>query len=114
CLILPLHAADVTLSPEGPISTPRAARDAARALEKPVRILVADGVYELGEPLELGPEDSGVLWEAAPGAKPVFSGGRLLGAWEAIADGLWMTPLPDPDWHFEQLWIDGRRATRAR
>lgn len=70
CLILPLHAADVTLSPEGPISTPRAARDAARALEKPVRILVADGVYELGEPLELGPEDSGVLWEAAPGPSP--------------------------------------------
>src|SRR5690606_37979857 len=23
-------------------------------------------------------------------------------------------PLPDKSWHFEQLWIDSRRATRAR
>ncbi len=106
--------AEIELSPSGPIATPQAARDAARTAEKPVRILVAEGTYEMTAPLELGPEDSGVTWEAAPGAKPVFTGGRAIEGWEKVGEGLWKAALPDPSWHFEQLWIDGRRAIRAR
>lgn len=108
------HAAEIELSPSGPIATPQAARDAARAAEKPVRILVAGGHYAMSEALALGPEDSGTVWEAAPGAKPVFTGGRRIGGWEKVEEGLWKAVLPDKDWVFEQLWIDGRRATRAR
>jgi hypothetical protein len=107
-------AADLVLSPSGPIATPLAARDAARAAEKPVRILVADGTYPMTEPLVLGPEDSGVTWEAAPGAKPLFTGGRAITGWTDAGDGIWKAALPDPAWYFEQLWVDGRRATRAR
>jgi len=107
-------AAEIQLSPDGPVSTPQAARDAARAMAKPVRIVVADGVYPLSEAVALGGEDSQVSWEATPGAKPVFSGGRKITGWTALQGGVWKAKLPDPAWRFEQLWINGRRATLAR
>ena len=50
---------------DGPLASLQGARDAARAVRKkatfdgPVRIVVADGLYTLREPLVLGPEDSG-------------------------------------------------------
>tara|TARA_R110002096_G_scaffold48836_1_gene129198 strand:- start:1574 stop:4261 length:2688 start_codon:yes stop_codon:yes gene_type:complete len=112
-----LFAADIELSPSGPISTPQAALDAARNAEKPVRIVVQEGVYFLSAPLELGPEDSQVTWEAAPGANPVFSGGRAITGWKDAGDGLWRAEVPgvkDGNWRFVQLWIGGRRATCAR
>ena len=46
-------AADIQLSPAGPISTPHAARDAARAAAKPVRIVVGEGLYPLTQAIEL-------------------------------------------------------------
>ncbi|MEY4482850.1 MAG: hypothetical protein RL693_302 [Verrucomicrobiota bacterium] len=107
-------AADISLSPSGPLATPQAARDAARTAPKPVRIVVGDGVYPLTEPLSLGAEDSQVSWEAAPGAKPIFSGGRTITGWTKSEDGIWKAPLPDKAMVFEQLWINGRLATRAR
>ena len=73
-------------------------------------------------PVEFGPSDSGtaaapVIYEAAPGAKPVLSGGRAVTGWKPGPDGVWTTVIPevkDGKWSFEQLWINGRRATRAR
>lgn len=111
---LSTQAADLILSPEGPISTPLAARDAARALPKPVRILVQSGVYPLTKELALGAEDAQVTWEAAPEATPVFTGGRAITGWQKTEGGLWKATLPDKGWIFEQLWIQGRRATLAR
>ncbi|MCP5558401.1 MAG: right-handed parallel beta-helix repeat-containing protein [Verrucomicrobiaceae bacterium] len=108
------YAADISLSPTGPISTPQAARDAARAAPKPVRIIVSDGVYTLTESVTLKAEDSQVTWEAAPGATPIFSGGRPITGWTKAENGLWKATLPDKAWKFEQLWINGRRATLAR
>ncbi|MBE2204930.1 MAG: hypothetical protein IAE94_11400, partial [Chthoniobacterales bacterium] len=46
-----LWSADIHLSPEGPVSTLEAARDAARLAAKPARILVGKGVYPITEPL---------------------------------------------------------------
>lgn len=131
-------AADFYVSPTGndahpgsadkPFATLTRARDAVRArrtqgsLAEPVRVLVADGTYTLSEPLVLKPEDSGteqapVSYQAAPGAKPIFSGGRVLTGWQPGANGLWTLRIPEVaagKWYFEQLFIDGRRATRAR
>ena len=107
-------AADIELSPSGPLKTPQAALEAARAAKKPVRVLVADGTYAMTGPLTLAPEDSGVTWETAPGAKPVFTGGRELTGWTEVEKGLWKAPIPDKNWNFEQLWVNGRRAVRAR
>ncbi|MCB1076227.1 MAG: right-handed parallel beta-helix repeat-containing protein [Verrucomicrobiae bacterium] len=113
-VVFPASAADIILSPSGPISTPLAARDAARAAAKPVRIVVEAGTYPLTEALALEAKDSEVTWESAPNAKPVFTGGRSITGWTKAEGGLWKAPLRDPQWQFDQLWIDGRRATQAR
>ena len=65
---------------DGPLATPGAALLAARRRQaetrKPVHVVVGEGDYELAQPLVFTPEDSGQVWSAAPGARPVFSGGR--------------------------------------
>ena len=96
----------------------RAAKSAAGA----VRIVVAAGRYSMTEPLTLQPQDGGtkdapVTYEAAPGARPVFTGGRAIAGWVAGSDGLWTAKVPDVaagKWYFEQLFVNGRRAVRAR
>jgi hypothetical protein len=66
------------------------------------------------EPLSLGAEDAGVSWDAADGAHPVFSGGMPIKGWVKGPGDLWKAPLPDKSARFEQLWVNGRRATLAR
>ncbi len=113
---------------DGPLASLQAARDAVRhikaqgALTEPIRIVVADGTYTLTEPLVFGPEDSGtekcpIVYEAAPGAHPVFSGGRAITGFKLVANGIWQSQVPEVaagEWYFEQLFVNGRRATRAR
>ncbi len=109
-----------------------AARDRVRAIltgfregggrPRPVVVEIHDGVYELASPLVLGPEDSGspgapVTWRAAPGARPVLSGGRRLSGWTVAAGGTWTLELPAVragDWTFSQLFVDGQRRFRPR
>ncbi|RME94347.1 MAG: hypothetical protein D6766_06060, partial [Verrucomicrobia bacterium] len=113
---------------DGPLATLTGARDALRRLRAagevtgPVRVEIAGGRLPLREPLVLEPEDSGtaeapVIFAAAPGARPVFDAGRRLTGWRVREDGVWELHLPEVaagEWFFEQLWVDGRRATRAR
>jgi hypothetical protein len=113
---------------DGPLASLMGARDALRrykaqgALDAPVRVLIADGIYSLDQPVRFTPEDSGtaaapISFEAVPGARPVFSGGRVIIGFEPGADGIWTTRVPqvaEGDWYFEQLWVNGRRAVRAR
>jgi hypothetical protein len=115
-------------SPGKPLATLRGARDAIRAARaqrtpaEAARVIVADGRYMLREPLVLEPCDSGtaaapVVYQAAPGAHPVFSGGRALSGWQPGKNGLWTLHVPEVAagrWYFEQLFVNGRRATRAR
>lgn len=110
CLCASSFAADIALSP-GKLDEALAQ---ARQMPKPVRILVGDGIYPLTAAIKLGKEDSEVAWEAAPGAKPIFAGGRSITGWQKRDDGLWRASLSDKAWRFEQLWINGRRATLAR
>lgn len=109
---------------DGPLATMAGARDALRKIQprQAARVLIGDGTYPLAGPVEFGPSDGGtaaapVTYEAAPGAKPVLSGGRAVTGWKPGPDGVWTTVIPevrDGKWNFEQLWINGRRATRAR
>lgn len=112
-----LLAAEIDLKPGGPISSLEAARDAARAAPKPVTVRVHDGVYAVDKALVLEAADSGVTWAAAPGARPVISGGRAITGWQDTGDGTWRAEVPaarEGGWVFEQLWVNGVRATRAR
>lgn len=121
-------AAPDTGRTDGPLASLAGARDALRKLRAgggltgPARVMVAAGNYTLGGPVEFFPEDSGtaeapVSYEAAPGAMPVFSGGRTIAGWKPGPNGVWTADIPEVregKWYFEQLWIDGRRAIRAR
>ncbi len=125
---LPQPNADRT---DGPVASLSRARDRVRELraadsgrrDEPVRVVVADGIYFVQEPFVLGPEDGGtktasVSYEAAPGARPVISGGRRITGFRpgSGADAaLWVVDLPQNNpWRFEQLFVNGRRAVRAR
>ena len=47
----------------------------------------------------------------------MFSGGKKIGGWKKTAEGLWRAELAEVregKWRFDQLWVNGRRATRAR
>ncbi|NOS72385.1 MAG: right-handed parallel beta-helix repeat-containing protein [Verrucomicrobia bacterium] len=80
-------------------------------------VVVQAGEYPLGAPLVLTPDDSGLRFESATGARPVFSGGRRIAGWKHGSDGVWSVKVPDVAegrWYFEQLWVNGHRATRAR
>lgn len=112
---------------DGPLATLTGARNAIRDLKKrgdagPFRVKIAPGHYQLAEPLVLEPQDSGtaeapVIYEAAGPEKPRFSGGRRITGWKQQSDGLWTAHIPEVAegrWYFEQLWVNGRRAVRAR
>lgn len=113
---------------ERPFATLTRARDAVRALKAKgplagaVRVVVGGGNYALDGPLVLTAEDGGtaqapVSYVAAPGARPVFSGGRKIEGWKKGEGGLWHARVPEVAAGrstFEQLFVNGRRATRAR
>lgn len=113
---------------DGPLASLTEARNRVRQLKltvsltEPVRIIMVSGRYRLDQPLVLEPQDSGtaqcpIIYEAAPGAVPVFSGGRVIKGFRPYKDGIWKAHIPEVAngaWYFEQLFVDGRRATRAR
>lgn len=102
-------------TPEAPFATLTRARDALRAAGpasgRTVRLRA--GTYFLPEPLVLGSQDGSATWEAAPGETVVISGGRIITGWKKGEGGLWTAQVPD-GLRFNQLFIDGRRRTRAR
>jgi len=111
-----------------PLATPTRARDRARrmiaqGLTAPLDIVFGGGTYRSGLPLELRPEDSGsstfpVTWRAAPGARVVWCAGRVIPSqWRRGEGGVWQVDLSGigpTAWAFRQLFVDGKRATRAR
>lgn len=113
-------AVDLVLAPDGEVRTPAAALARARALRasgavagRLVEIQVAPGRYHLSEPLTFTAADSAVRFRGASPRAAVFDGGRALAPFTAGADGVWETAVPD-GLVFDQLWVGGRRAVRAR
>jgi len=113
---------------DGPLASLAGARDTIRRMKsqgplaEAVEVVAADGVYSLKETLVFEPQDSGsaerpITYRAADDAHPVFSGGRNLQGFAAEADGRWKVHLPDVaagKWYFEDLFVNGRRAVRAK
>ena len=129
--------ADFWVAPDGrdtdpgtksrPFGTLARARDAVRALrqaepDRDILVLFRNGTYPIEGPVDFSPEDSGragggVTYAAAPGTKPVISGGRRISGFEPCGDGIWKTTVPevrDGKWRIEQLYVNGCRAVRAR
>lgn len=99
-----------------PVRTLPHARDLARA-QKVSTVILTGGVYQLSEPLRLGPEDSGVTYEGAKTGPPaVISGGIRVTGWK-LADSkrnLWSAPAPAALRNTRQLYVEGIRASRTR
>ena len=108
---------------EQPFATLEKARDAARVSTDPTNtvntvnaVRLAAGVYERTEPFVLDERDSNTIY-LGDGPNTVISGGRSLDGWKKESDDVWYVDLPQEDgrdWYFEQLFVNGRRATRAR
>ena len=113
---------------DGPFETLSYAVQAARASRgraatrgaQTAKIYLGPGIHFLAAPIILTPADSDLLVAAYPGAAPVLSGGRPITEWkEVTVEGkrLWAADLPEVragTWMFRELWVNGRRATRAR
>ncbi|MCC7491701.1 MAG: right-handed parallel beta-helix repeat-containing protein [Fimbriimonadaceae bacterium] len=112
---------------DGPVRSLAGARDAVRRWRQAggggaVEVVFAAGDYPLSAAVTFGPQDGGsaeapVVYAGAPGARPRISGGRRISGWQRGAGGVWYADLPDVapgrNW-FRQLWVNGRRAVRAR
>ena len=123
-LALGASGGEITVSPDGvspaqALARIRAAKAQGSAEAWTVR--VKPGHYALKETLAFTPADSGtpqapVTWIGEPGA--VIAGGEEIRGWRDDGNGVWSAPVPKaPDGkpaYFEQLWVDGRRADRAR
>ena len=104
-----------------PFQTVAHARDAVRAISRTMTadivVELAAGTYTLAEPLVFTAQDSGanghrIVYRAAPGARVILSGGRKITGWTRDATGRFTAPCAIPN--FRQLYVNGRRATRAR
>lgn len=92
------------------------------ANEKPSEIIVGSGIYFIDGPIVVSPSVSGaankpLVIKAAEGATPVFYGGKKLNAFEQVSKNLWHVKIPETSrygWYFEQLYVNGKRATRAK
>jgi hypothetical protein len=82
-------------------------------------VQLADGTYRLSDPLTLGAADSGsdghtVVWQAAPGANPVLSGGQQVTGWSLkdATNNIYAASVPTGT-DSRQLYVDGALASRA-
>jgi len=112
------------VAPSGELTTPaqaveaiRQARAQGKAADHAV-IAIADGVYYLDKPIELGPQDSSITFSGQGNA--IISGGKVIEGFRQVeADGkkMIMADLPEVregKWKFTQLFVNGRRAMRPR
>lgn len=92
------------------------------AIRGGIHIIIRGGTYFLYEPVFIRPEDAGTaespaIIEAAPGEKPVFSGGVPIKHWQRLKGNIWVADVPDiagEALNFRQLWINNVKAVRAK
>lgn len=111
----------VQVSPNGLIASPQAAIEQVNALRQggekgAVTVEFAAGDYFIEQALKFTSADSGTntgptVYRAAKDALVTFTGGQKVTGWEPAEGGLWRAKV---EGKFEQVWINGRRAVRAR
>ncbi|MEX2512782.1 MAG: right-handed parallel beta-helix repeat-containing protein [Cyclobacteriaceae bacterium] len=126
---------DIFVSPSGndgsngsfqhPLGSMEGARNLIRKwkaegpLKESVQVIFLEGDYYLDQPVIFNEEDSGtsefpIIYKGEEQKEVNFYGGKLITGWEETAEGLWKTRLLTKAWKFEQLYINGNRAVRAR
>ncbi|MBG0861270.1 MAG: right-handed parallel beta-helix repeat-containing protein [Bacteroidales bacterium] len=113
---------------ERPLASLSKAHERARELRKvnsgdqPVEVIALEGEYLMREPLVLTDEDAGtpispLIFRGEEGKKAIFTGGVKILGFERVNSKLWKAYIPEVarfGWYFEQFYINGRRAVRAR
>jgi hypothetical protein len=104
-----------------PFASLEAARDYVRGHKAgataPMVVCLRGGVYSLAQTFTLGPSDSGtanapILYRSYPGEQAILSGGvQIHPAWSTYSGEILVA---DIDQSFNQLFVNGVRATRAR
>jgi hypothetical protein len=134
-LLLPpltAHSQEFFVAPNGsddhpgtaqkPFRTLTKARDAVRPLlaqmKGDITVTIRGGVYPVPEKITFGPEDSGrgthrVIYRAAQGETPLFTGGVPVSGWKPGKNGIWQAPLARKE-KLRALYIDSARAVMAR
>ncbi|MFC7308175.1 ricin-type beta-trefoil lectin domain protein [Streptomyces monticola] len=97
-----------------------AVRALAPAMTDDIVVQLAGGTYALNAPLTFTAADSGthghsVRWQAAPGARPIISGGQKVSGWTVAdaAQNIWQASV-GTGFDTRQLYVNGRIATRAQ
>lgn len=105
--------------PDGPLLSLKKAVEQSRRQGKgqPRRIVLQAGEYHLEQPIDLGPEDSGLTIEAASKARVVLRGGPRITGWQQEGKDLWTAEVPAVKagkWDFRLLVVQDRLCPRAR
>ena len=116
-LALSLTVEPSGLTVDGALEKIRSARAAG---DVAVATVSVKGVNELRKSVVFTSEDHDIRFIGEPGA--TISGGLRLTGWKDEGNGVWSADLPRLDEShgdceyefFEQLWVNGRRADRAR
>lgn len=120
----PVGADDHDGSPNRPFATLEHARVVVRSylaiheLRGDLVVDLHDGTYELAEPVRFDSADSGkngfhVIYRAASGADVLLSGGRRVTGWTRESGDVFRADVGRQT-DFRQLWVNDRRAVRAR
>lgn len=108
-------------SRDKPFRSIERARDAVRQVNRKMTgeivVVLGGGTYRIAAPIVFDHRDSAtggrtVVYRSADGEPAVISGGRAITGWLPDTDGRWkaITDLGN----FRQLYVDGKRAVRAR
>ncbi|WP_236061982.1 discoidin domain-containing protein [Actinacidiphila acididurans] len=88
-------------------------------MQRDIHVELASGTYRLTSTFTLSSQDSGtnghrIVYEAAPGAHPVVSGGSQVSGWtlDDKTHNIWKAHVGNVD--TRQLWVNGELETRAR
>ena len=109
---------NATGDPAHPFRTLACAQRAVRGqnLSHDVTVQLADGTYRMTKPLIFHASDGGrnghhVLWEAMPGAHPVFSGASSVTGWTLFdkQKNIYVANTP-PGVDARQIWVNDRLA----
>lgn len=106
-----------------PLQSIDAAQQALQKIrtEKPnrnIKVIFGEGTWYLTKSLTFTAENGGsgkcsVTWEGAAGGKTVFSGGKVITGFHDAGYGNWWANV-DSSIYFEQLYVNGILAIRAR
>ncbi|HAX96102.1 MAG TPA: hypothetical protein DCY35_06240 [Prolixibacteraceae bacterium] len=104
-----------------PFATVERARNDAKTKKGDITVYLRGGTYHISSPITFDGTDSGkggtITYTSYPREQATISGGKKITGFTEREDGLWVANIPEVregKLYFEQLWVDGDRAVRAR